>query len=617
MRFTSSSSLAVALALVASSRLAAAQTPPSIDTRTFRPSTDPSAGLVLESATTPGPWAWNVGAWVDYAYRPTYGLEHSVNMDLVASLGLGRRVAIGLDLPTALLQVPQSWATAPSSAIGDLGLHAKWNLVDDAQGGFGLAAIGDVALPTGDPGSYLGEGSVTAGARVLAEYSLVVASLQASAGYRARAEHEDWPPGVRHADVVPWSIGASLRPDVLKIDPGHRQRWDLALHGEVGGRYAGNGDGVGFLSLSDRVELGHYRDAYVVLGAELGAGTNAPYVRGVVALGWAPRDHDMDHDGVPDDVDQCPELPEDKDGFEDRDGCPELDNDDDGILDKEDACPDVPGVPSDDPHQNGCPQPDRDKDGVPDAVDACPDEKGVETSDPKTNGCPMSKDRDGDGIPDAKDKCPDQPEDKDGFQDDDGCPDPDDDGDGIGDAQDACPREPGEPSTDPKINGCPNPDRDGDTYDNKDDKCPDEPETFNGVKDDDGCPDEGGRPLVTIAETKGAPRFVAARNDPLAIDGTTLRAIALELNRHRNWMVLVATSLVTPPSFDGDGEGGDAAGRAVKLALTLNGLTHRIVTEITEWASVSRAPMTAPNTKLVIVVGGTKRETPLSPAGPQ
>jgi outer membrane protein OmpA-like peptidoglycan-associated protein len=70
-------------------------------------------------------------------------------------------------------------------------------------------------------------------------------------------------------------------------------------------------------------------------------------------------------------------------------------------------------------------------------------------------------DRDGDGIPDDVDKCPDDPEDKDGFEDEDGCPDPDNDKDGIADAKDA---------------------------------CPNEPETVNGVQDDDGCPDEG--PLV-------------------------------------------------------------------------------------------------------------------------
>ena len=66
-------------------------------------------------------------------------------------------------------------------------------------------------------------------------------------------------------------------------------------------------------------------------------------------------------------------------------------------------------------------------------------------------------DRDGDGIVDARDKCPDDPEDRDGFEDEDGCPDPDNDRDGILDVQD---------------------------------KCPNEPETKNGFHDEDGCPDK-------------------------------------------------------------------------------------------------------------------------------
>ncbi len=65
-------------------------------------------------------------------------------------------------------------------------------------------------------------------------------------------------------------------------------------------------------------------------------------------------------------------------------------------------------------------------------------------------------DRDGDGIPDSIDKCPDRPEDKDGFEDADGCPDIDNDMDGVLDIAD---------------------------------KCPTEPETYNGYMDDDGCPD--------------------------------------------------------------------------------------------------------------------------------
>jgi hypothetical protein len=61
---------------------------------------------------------------------------------------------------------------------------------------------------------------------------------------------------------------------------------------------------------------------------------------------------DRDGDGVPDDLDKCPDAPEDRDGFEDDDGCPDPDNDGDGILDINDKCPNDPGPPPD-----GCPKP--------------------------------------------------------------------------------------------------------------------------------------------------------------------------------------------------------------------------------------------------------------------
>jgi OOP family OmpA-OmpF porin len=136
-----------------------------------------------------------------------------------------------------------------------------------------------------------------------------------------------------------------------------------------------------------------------------------------------PKRGDKDGDGIPDDVDKCPNEPEDKDGFQDDDGCPDLDND-------------------------------------------------------------------GDGIPDALDKCPNEPEDKDGFQDEDGCPDPDNDHDGIPDALDKCPNEPEDFDGFQDQDGCPDPDNDGDGIPDKIDKCPNEPETFNHYKDEDGCPDE-------------------------------------------------------------------------------------------------------------------------------
>ena len=64
------------------------------------------------------------------------------------------------------------------------------------------------------------------------------------------------------------------------------------------------------------------------------------------------RPLDTDGDGIPDTLDKCPNQPEDKDGFEDEDGCPDLDNDKDGIPDTSDLCPNEPGPPE----ERGCPK---------------------------------------------------------------------------------------------------------------------------------------------------------------------------------------------------------------------------------------------------------------------
>jgi outer membrane protein OmpA-like peptidoglycan-associated protein len=65
---------------------------------------------------------------------------------------------------------------------------------------------------------------------------------------------------------------------------------------------------------------------------------------------------DRDADGADDRLDKCPEQAEDFDGFEDEDGCPDLDNDEDGIADVQDRCPNekesANGVADDD----GCPE---------------------------------------------------------------------------------------------------------------------------------------------------------------------------------------------------------------------------------------------------------------------
>jgi outer membrane protein OmpA-like peptidoglycan-associated protein len=147
------------------------------------------------------------------------------------------------------------------------------------------------------------------------------------------------------------------------------------------------------------------------------------------------------------------------------------DKDGDGVPDLEDACPELAGSPE----FKGCP--DADGDGIPDSEDACPNEAGSR----ETQGCPVAKDSDGDGVPDDIDRCPLDAEDKDEFQDEDGCPDADNDGDGIVDKADACPNEAGAIEQ----RGCPVTDQDGDGVSDPEDKCP----AVAGLADNAGCPD--------------------------------------------------------------------------------------------------------------------------------
>jgi len=134
-----------------------------------------------------------------------------------------------------------------------------------------------------------------------------------------------------------------------------------------------------------------------------------------------PKIGDRDGDGCLDNVDKCPDDPEDKDGFEDGDCCPDADNDKDGIPDTSDICPNEA----------------EDKDGYQDS-DGCPD-----------------PDNDQDGLPDSVDRCATEPEDRDGFQDEDGCPDADNDNDRIADVSDRCPLKPEDYDGDADTDGCP------------------------------------------------------------------------------------------------------------------------------------------------------------------
>ncbi len=142
---------------------------------------------------------------------------------------------------------------------------------------------------------------------------------------------------------------------------------------------------------------------------------------------------DSDHDGVPDNRDDCPNTPR---GVKvDSRGCPvvknqvltanrsnnnnygDQDSDGDGVPNSRDKCANTPINTKVD--ANGCPinkedgyDKDSDGDGVPDSRDKCANTPINTKVD--ENGCPVindinnnnDKDTDGDGIPDRIDRCP-------------------------------------------------------------------------------------------------------------------------------------------------------------------------------------------------------------------
>ena len=188
------------------------------------------------------------------------------------------------------------------------------------------------------------------------------------------------------------------------------------ISGEVFGRTAANSTVDFWTKNQTPVEvLGGFKwlpDFGFTLGvggsAGVTAGYGAPDWRVFAMLGYTmPEDKkapDADGDGIPDELDKCPNEAEDFDDFQDEDGCPDLDNDGDGILDVDDKCPNEPEDMDGFEDEDGCPDPDNDGDDILDVDDQCPNDAGTL----ENNGCP-DPDRDGDGVPDRIDNCPDDP----------------------------------------------------------------------------------------------------------------------------------------------------------------------------------------------------------------
>ncbi len=503
------------------------------DTHLFRPAMDSKGLFSVNGSDIIGKNEISFGLVIDYGHnllRTSFTdplIEHSFQGTFQFNYGLANLVVVGVDLPVDLSSgVQQNDAAGNQQAafvnkwgpdklafqgFGFLGAHAKWRITR-VEHGFGVAL-----------GLQAGYGLSNAASNASADDgfwywpSLILEKrfgskgefrIAANGGYRGHTPTSSTTLPLRNGtfadgDLATYGGGISWR----VLEP-------LDLVAETYGTYLLASGADSNLKVSNEavggIKLFVERNSYLMLGggARYTTGFEAADERVFLGFIFEPSIGDRDGDGIKDDVDQCPDDPEDFDGFKDEDGCPDPDNDNDGIPDVDDRCPNVPE------DRDG----DHDEDGCPEGGDG---------------------DRDGDGILDSKDKCPDEPEDRDGFEDEDGCPDPDNDKDGIPDKMDQCPNDPEDKDGFQDQDGCPDPDNDHDGIPDVRDKCPNEPETFNGFEDEDGCPDKGS---VIIQDNNiiilDKIQFAYNSAEILPASNKILDAVATTLNHHAEFSLV-------------------------------------------------------------------------------
>lgn len=515
----------------------------------LRPAMDREGILDVESGEVGRHLSYDVALWGSYALNPVslysrgdglFGttkvgalVGHRVGVSAVGAISLFEWVEVGFELPVVALNLPGVLPDNTVSNIfpvglGDARVSPKVRILRQQDHTVNLAVIPTITLPTGLPfDSYMGEGFFTFAPELALSRDFDFVRIAGNLGYRARPIHTL--NNLVSGHEVFYRAGVAVGLDEWTQLPLEVQ---ASLNGGVGVFPILSSISQSPLEAMGGVsyDLGDRLQFFGGVGVGILAGASVPDLRVFGGARYSPRPPlDSDGDGIPDDKDACPAEAEDKDGFEDSDGCPDLDNDQDQILDVDDACRDAAEDRDNFEDEDGCPDPDNDRDGIADNADLCRDEAEDVDSFEDKDGCP-DPDNDGDGVLDADDKCPlvagsldyngcgptdadkdgipddkdvckDEPEDKDGFQDEDGCPDLDNDGDGLPDTEDRCPTEAEDMDGFEDEDGCAEADNDKDGFLDAEDKCPNEAEVINGVKDDDGCPDKG-KTLVIIEREK-------------------------------------------------------------------------------------------------------------------
>jgi hypothetical protein len=366
----------VALLWLVSAGSASAQRRVAIDR--LEPAFDRHGFVGVQGTRAPGHLQVDTALWLSWTEDllqltgvPITVVDHRLASHLMVQLGLGGRYALALDVPVVLFQSGDphgldDLGALPAFAGGDPRLVFRARLLGEEAAqeaprraeGFGLAALASITAPIGAERGYVAEASAVASLQMVADFHVLGLGVGAMLGWRHRFQNtsildvefrDELTFGIGFEVPLPWGDGLSSLVEVrgwtdARAPFGDRERTGVV--GDFGVRWR-----KGEHTLS------------ATLGTGFTSGVGTPMLRALFGVMWSPRTRDSDGDGIPDHLDQCPHMPEDFDGFEDDDGCPEPDNDGDGIPDLDDRCPNDPedfdGYQDDDGCPDGGPPPPR------------------------------------------------------------------------------------------------------------------------------------------------------------------------------------------------------------------------------------------------------------------
>lgn len=428
--------------------VAEAQDVPELQLQQFRPAPGPTDYLNVYS-THPAPHLeYDFGFYLDYASDPlkvsafseefNSVVDSQMTLSLMGNIGLFDFLEVGILLPVTIFQTsgelePVLPDTAdpdgeiPGFGVNDVRLSAKAEILNLLENPLGLAFILTGYIPTGMDDRFVGDDSFGLEALGSIETWIIRGIRVAlNLGYRYRHEAVELRENTI-GDAVLWGVAANIPLFISTIDLIAELDGSIGIAEKQAGREGiQGGETPAELKLAVRYEL--HEDWSLTSGIGFAMNDEAvgtPDFRAFIGLGgyWVSGGKwgfDYDGDGIYGVYDKCPEGPEDFDGFEDGDGCPDYDNDGDGVPDELDKCDNTPEGVEIGP--DGCPDNDLDGDGIPNDIDKCPEDAEDRDRFEDADGCP-DPDNDGDGIPDTADNCPNEAETFNDFLDDDGCPD--------------------------------------------------------------------------------------------------------------------------------------------------------------------------------------------------